>query len=401
MADEVTNPLGMSDEDFLNMAPPIVEEPVAVVEEPAAVEEQVIEPVQEQEQPVIEEPAKQAEQVSGEQQEEEKPDEIDPSGSTEGEKPKQEEKLAVETPTKEEPAPEKVEPKVEGEVAYVAPTNEVAQAVYKQLMSPLKANGKTIQLKSPEEAISLMQMGANYTKKLQDLQPYRKAVMMLQNADLLDEGKLDLLIAVSKGEPEAVKKIIKDVGIDPMDIDVSSDPAYLGGSHRVTNEEVNFRTILDELVATESGAETVRHIYNAWDQTSKDAVAADPNMMVVINQQRETGVYDLISTEIERRRMLGQILPSTPFLQAYTSIGKEMAEAATKQVVTEQPVPAKEPEVVATRTVAPKSNVENSEKAAAAASTRTASKKAQPITNFLSMSDEEFMKLDHQFKNRL
>lgn len=42
------------------------------------------------------------------------------------------------------------------------------KAGYEQIMALTKANGKTMQVKSVEEAIQLMQMGANYTRKMQN-----------------------------------------------------------------------------------------------------------------------------------------------------------------------------------------------------------------------------------------
>ena len=41
------------------------------------------------------------------------------------------------------------------------------KALYEQVTAPFKANGKTISIQSVEEATQLMQMGANYTKKMQ------------------------------------------------------------------------------------------------------------------------------------------------------------------------------------------------------------------------------------------
>ena len=52
---------------------------------------------------------------------------------------------------------------------------------YDKVMAPIKANGHTIQLKNQEEVIKLIQQGANYTKKMQELAPYRKAALMLKD----------------------------------------------------------------------------------------------------------------------------------------------------------------------------------------------------------------------------
>ena len=51
---------------------------------------------------------------------------------------------------------------------------------YKRILQPFKANGTEVQVRSVDEAIQLMQMGANYTKKMQALQPNLKVLKTLE-----------------------------------------------------------------------------------------------------------------------------------------------------------------------------------------------------------------------------
>lgn len=284
------------------------------------------------------------------------------------------------------------------------PTAAMHAEFYEKVMAPFVANGKTIKLKNVDEAIQLMQMGANYTRKMQDIAPHRKVLTMLQNNGLLDEGKLSFLIDLDKKNPEAVKKLVKDSGIDPMEIDTSVEPNYRAGDHRVTDDEVNFKTVLDEVTSTPTGAETVKVINDTWDPTSKEALWKSPEIVAVIHSQREDGTYAKIVEEMDRQRTLGQILPNVPFLQAYKQVGDQLYGAPAgggTQADKGTPAGAKqEPVVVATRTAEPKAEVKNGDKAAAASTTRTTPRKAQPLVNPLGMSDEEFLKLE-PFKSRV
>lgn len=267
------------------------------------------------------------------------------------------------------------------------------------------ANGKTIKLKDESEAIGLMQMGANYTKRMQELAPQRKIVMMLQNNELLDEEKLSLLIDASKGNPEAIKQLIKDANIDPLDIDTSDNTSYTPNDHTITDEQEKFRTVVEDIGSTPEGKQTIVEV-SGWDQTSKDAVWASPEIMTTIHAQRATGVYDLISEEIDRRMTLGKIPNNTPFLEAYKDVGLEMAEEAKAQ--NRNPGSAEDgatakvgrpaPKVIATRVAEPKAPAANGDKAAAAAATRAAPVTAKTAVNHLSQSDDEFMK---QMEGRL
>lgn len=286
-----------------------------------------------------------------------------------------------------------------------APTDY--KAFYEKVMAPLKANGKTIELRNPEEAIQLMQMGANYTRKMQALAPHRKMLLMLENNGLLDEGKLSYLIDLDKKNPAAIKKLIKDAGLDPLEIDLDDPQAkpYLEGNHRVSDEEASFRTVLDELSSNPEGKVTLQVIHTQWDQASKEVLWKQPDVMSLIHQQRENGIYDRITTELERQRSLGQIPPNVPFLHAYKAIGDQLAAAggfddlvnsATPQP--QQPAPATP---VATTVAKPKPAATNSDKVSAASPTRSTPRKAETTPNPLALPDDEFMKQVEQFQGRL
>jgi hypothetical protein len=270
------------------------------------------------------------------------------------------------------------------------------KTMYEQIMAPFKANGKMIELKSPEEAIQLMQMGANYTQKMQQLVPHRKLLMMLENNGLLDEGKLSFLIDIEKKDPEAIKKLVKDAGIDPMEIDTNAEPAYREGNHRVTDEEAIFHSALDDLKSTPAGMETLQIISTNWDKASKDVLWQSPEIMGIIKQQRENGIYDHIASEVDRQRILGTISPTVSFLQAYKTVGDQMvAQNAFADLPNQQTTKTTAPVVtapIATRVQAPKPTVTNNERANAASPTRPTASKAKEVVNPLAMSDDEFLK---------
>lgn len=273
------------------------------------------------------------------------------------------------------------------------------EAFYKKVMTPFKANGKTIELRTPDEAVQLMQQGANYTRKMQELAPHRKLLLMLENNGLLDEGKLSFLIDVEKKNPAAIQKLIKDAGIDPMEIDTSVDPSYRGGNHRVSDEEVAFTSVMDDLRSSQSGTETLQHINTRWDQASKEVLWNDPQLMHVFHSQRENGIYDAITGELERRKTLGLIAANTPFITAYKAVGDEMNAAGvfarmvgTTPQVTSKPAPAP----VVTRVQQPRPSVVNADRVNAASPTRMTPKPATKSTNPLAMSDEDFLKMSHR-----
>lgn len=381
-----TDMLGMSDEDFLNLSGPPETEPVGSTEgaQPEAVQE---EEQEEQQEPAATDAAQ--EEQSQESEEEEQEEELD--GKVEAEKDS--------APAAKDPAKDKPAEPAAADKDKPAVVETDYKSFHDQVMAPFKANGKMIQLKSPEEAIALMQMGANYTRKMQEIQPHRKVLLMLENNGLLDEGKLSYLIDLDKKNPDAIKKLVKDAGIDPLDIDTSEEPAYREGNHRVSDEEAAFRGVLDDLSTTDTGKRTLQVINSTWDQASKELLWKNPGVMNLINQQRELGIYDRILTEVERRKALGQVPINQPLLQIYQQVGQEMvAGNAFADIVQPAQQPRETVAPVASRVVPPKPVVKNGDRATAAAPSKAAAKPAKVIVNPLSMSDDDFLK---QFQGRL
>ena len=272
------------------------------------------------------------------------------------------------------------------------------KAAYEAMMKPFKANGKMIELKSPEELIQLAQMGANYTRKLQELQPSRKLLMMLENNGLLDEGKLSFLIDLEKKNPEAIKKLVKEAGLNPMEMDVEAESTYQPGDHTVDDTTVDFRTALDDLRAQPKGQESLVLMNTTWDQTSKQVLWKQPALMKVMHEQIESGIYGVIDAEINRKRTLGQIPMNVPFLDAYKMVGDELAaKNAFDHLANPGSNPG--PKTPVAKTVAtPKPVVKNGAQATAAAATRTSAKPVNKIVNPLALSDDEFLK---QMEQRL
>lgn len=359
--------LGMSDEDFLKL-----NGPTEVKEETAP----VVVPVEEATAPIEPVKVETAEEVL----------EVDE------EKIQEDEAVVAETLKDAQPDPvTKNEPVKVDEPASTINYEEQ----YNRLMAPFKANGKMITLNSPEELIQLAQMGANYTRKMQDIQPHRKVLQMLQNNGLLDEGKLSFLIDLDKKDPEAIKKLIKDTGMDPLDIDTSVEPAYKEGNHRISDEDVAFTTALEDIKSTPNGIETIQ-VINQWDHASKDLLWKSPDLMAVIHNQRDNGIYDRIATEIDRRKTLGIIPATVPFIQAYRVVGDELNNQGKFNDLV-KPIP-KNNQPIATRVVTPKPTVTNGTKASAASTTRSVTTSAKQLVNPLAMSDEDFLK---QMNNRV
>jgi hypothetical protein len=271
------------------------------------------------------------------------------------------------------------------------------ESEYRRLLAPFKANGREIKVNSVDEAVTLMQMGANYNKKMAALKPNLKLMKLLENNGLLNEEKIGFLIDLGRKDPAAINKLVKDSGIDPMDLSAEQASAYKQTAYTVDDREIELDTVLDDIQGTPSYNRTLEVVSTKWDAASKQVIAGTPQLLKVINDHISNGIYDVISKEIESERMFGR-LNGVSDIEAYRRIGDSLhAKGAFNHLVQgsspTQAKPAAQPVVVT-----PKPKVEDDklkDKRRAASSTKPAATGNSTPSEFdpLALSDDEFSKL--------
>ena len=266
------------------------------------------------------------------------------------------------------------------------------KAEYEKLLSPFKANGRDMTVESVEDAKALMQMGANYNKKMAALKPSLKILKLLENNGLLSEEKLSYLIDLDKKDPAAISKLVKDSGMDPLDMSTDDKVEYTPKKYAVDDAEIELDTVLDELQGTPTYTRTLDVVSNKWDGPSKQVIANSPQILKVINNHMQSGIYDLIQTEVERERVFGR-LNGLSDIEAYRQVGDKIQarggfDHLGRQGQQTQPAP---------KIVTPKPKVADDDKLKdkrrAASSTKPAGP-TQAVATFnpLALSDEEFSK---------
>jgi len=299
-----------------------------------------------------------------------------------------------ETASKEQ---EKVETKEVTAEVVETKQEEVAkldyEAEYKRLLTPFKANGREIAVNSVDDAIQLMQMGANYGKKMAGLKPNLKLMKLLENNGLLSEEKLSYLIDLDKKNPDAISKLVKDSGLDPMDLDADKASAYKQTTYTVDEREIELDTVLDDIQGTPTYNRTLDVVSNKWDGASKQVIAGSPQLLKVINEHMQTGVYDLIAKEMDSERMFGR-LNGLSDIEAYRQIGDAIqARGGFNHLGNTQGQPPAKPVIVQPK---PKQEDDDKlkERRRAASSTKpAASSGLAKDFNPLALSDEDFSKL--------
>jgi hypothetical protein len=272
-------------------------------------------------------------------------------------------------------------------------------AIGKQLMSEFKANGTTMKIKSVDDAIQLMQMGANYHKKMAGLKPSLKTLKLLENHGLLDEAKLNYLIDLSQKKPEAITQLLKDSKIDPMTIDLETEQVYTPNQRTVSDTDILLDEVLDSISDSPTYSKTLTVLGDEWDANSRAAIVKNPEVIRAINAHMESGIYDQVAEAIAYERSLGKLVGLNDF-DAYQRVGSYMHEnnlfvgsANVKQTSANQtntkPSPQAKPESDA-------QIQERLNRKQAASPSRQQKTVVKDTTNYnpLEMSDEDFVKLN-------
>lgn len=298
--------------------------------------------------------------------------------------------------TKEEPAkeaPKETTPEA-SKVDY--------EAEYKRLLAPFKANGKEIAIESVDDAIQLMQMGANYNKKMAAMKPHLQMLKMLENNGLLSEEKLGFLIDLSRKDTGAINKLVKDSGLDPLDLSAEKAGEYKPGTHTVDPKEIELDAVLEEIQTTPSYNRTLEVVTKQWDQASKAKIADEPKILAVINSHIERGIYDLIQAGIERERTFGR-LNGLSDLDAYKAVGDAIHARGgfnhlfPQQAVQEEKAPTAQP-VQKAVTKAQEEDPALKARRLAASGSKPAAAASEPADfNPLNMSDDEFKKVNRKY----
>jgi hypothetical protein len=369
----------MSDEDFEKLA-----EPEGAVTEPEESEEPPVETEEEEPKPETE----QTEETATEKG----PDANDKTAGETAELPKEEAETETDrSPDKTGPeTDEKAETKTEQET----PTVDF-EAEYKRITAPFKANGSEMQVKNTEDAIRLMQMGANYHHKMAALKPSLKTLKLLEKNDLMDPEKINFLIDLHNKNPEAITKLIRDSQIDPLDINTKDESNYKPTQRNVSDTELALDSVLEEIRETPTYAKTLNILTEKWDDTSRNTIAAQPQIIAIINEHVADGTYDKVMNAVAYERSLGQLKGISDF-DAYKQMGDALYAAGqlTANPPAEQPAPVQKPSIPKPTETPTPEEIARKNRKKAASPTKTTGTPALKTFDPLSLSDEEFEKFD-------
>lgn len=252
----------------------------------------------------------------------------------------------------------------------------------KKIFEPFKANGVEMQVKNVDEARTLMQMGANYHKKMATIKPHLKRVQTLEQNKISDDD-LNLLIDIKKGDRGAIKKLLADQKVDPIDLDFDDALEYKAKDYTVSDTQFELNNVIEELKESKSFDRTIEVVGNQWDAASRNTIAENPELLRGIHDQIANGDFDVIIAEVAREKALGR-LTGVSDLEAYVTTYGKMSQNT--------PAPAPAPKASTNRPDPRAAKKEKAKRSAGISRGGRGNTNVADVPDISRMSDDDFEK---------
>lgn len=188
--------------------------------------------------------------------------------------------------------PEEEEPEEVSEEGEPETPEETPQPEQDQNMVTLKWRGKEIQV-TQQEAINMAQQNFDITHKYQEVAKMRKET----------ESDLDLLKRVKEGDKEALAKLSKQSGIDPIDLlDVDMDDIEQGTPDQVepfVSPQVS--VMMDEVAKDDALYNELREIEQVLPEAVVTKMAKDPEAFYAIVNEVRSGDASIVLPHVQAK----------------------------------------------------------------------------------------------------
>jgi hypothetical protein len=322
--------------------------------------------------------------------------EVEEESETDAEVDENEESEETDDENSEEEPDEAEEDSNEEEETESETSTPEEELVNKILKNPIRANNRDITVKDADEAVRLIQMGLGMQEKTKKLKPHMRLIKTLENAQLLDENKINYAIDLLNGDKNAIMKLVKDSKLDPLDLgdDNNPDSDYVPNNHSVTESRMQFDEQLESIADSPHKDETLTYIRGLDDQSFNE-VRKDPRIITAINNLMNEGHHSRIQGELDKAQLLGDPLVSGKSdLEAYLLVAANLDKQGA---FSKDPAPVNQSSTSKSKSTRNGKKADTKQKKAATTNPGNsggASVKKPTLSeeDFMNMSDEEFLK---------
>ena len=199
---------------------------------------------------------------------------------------------------------------------------------YKRVTSPFKANGQEIRIDDPEKIIRGLQMSVGYTDKMRKFKEYRPFLNPLRERGILENPeKFNMLIDAMDGNKDAIKKLIADANINPLELGSTDEETnYMPTDHTANDFDLAFEDLIDN--SRQAGVEQplVENVLKNWDDASVAELVMDKQSANDIVSHIENGAFDLVTKRIKEKEIFDPAYADLPDIEKYRSAAQEVEQ---------------------------------------------------------------------------
>jgi hypothetical protein len=170
-----------------------------------------------------------------------------------------------------------------------------------------KANGKDYEFTSKEiveQFPRIFGQAMDYTKKMQNIKPWRKTIDALEGAEL-DHNDVSLMIDVLKGDKEAITEVLKRTGTDTLELDTETDSNYTAKNYGRDDSALAVKDIIDDIGQDVEYATTYNVLSKEWDDKSWQSMTENPEMIRLLHTDVKSGMYKTLQPIAEKLKVYG------------------------------------------------------------------------------------------------
>ena len=198
----------------------------------------------------------------------------------------------------------------------------------KVALAKFTANGREVEgFKNPDDLIRAQQMLHGYSDKMKVFKEYKPFIKTLEERGITaDPEKFKLAMSLLDGDPEAIKKVLKDKNIDPLELDLD-DIKYVPKVKLPSEAQLLIEETYEQAENLGVGSKFNRVISKDWDMPSLQEFVSNGAVRADLLQHLKDGTYDIVQNEIKRM----ELLDSTGVLDGMNSVEKYRAAIANLQ----------------------------------------------------------------------
>lgn len=158
-----------------------------------------------------------------------------------------------------------------------------------------KANGREYELTMDEimgKFPTVFSQAMDYTKKTQEIKPWRKTIDALKSAQLTPED-VNLAIDVLKGDKAAISEVLKKHKMDALDIDVENS-TYVAKDYGRDEKTLALNDVIEEIKTDNEYVITSRILSEKWDDRSFQEMTNDPELIKLLHIDVKNGMFEKV-----------------------------------------------------------------------------------------------------------